>query len=235
MHPHLHAKYYRAGNRCLIGSANLTGRGFGRLIPANLELLIEVPSDFPGLELWENKLISSAIQMTDELCEQIIGEANRLIASSEILHVPDVDIGSELEASDSTWIPSCPVPDRLWDVYNNRGVDTITTSAREKAMHDLSALELPRGLSKSSHFNNYVASILLQMPLISEIDRLATTGLTDVSAKVLISEKLNMNDIDRVEKYWRVLKEWLMYFFPNTYRLEAIEEVFVKSETILRR
>src|ERR1022692_3406709 len=38
----LHAKYYRADDRCLVGSANLTGSALGLSAAPNLELLVPV-------------------------------------------------------------------------------------------------------------------------------------------------------------------------------------------------
>src|SRR4051812_7869721 len=50
----LHAKYYRAGPRCLVGSANLTGAALGWSAKANLELLIELGAEDVQLAGWEN-------------------------------------------------------------------------------------------------------------------------------------------------------------------------------------
>src|SRR5947199_2775416 len=49
LHPHLHAKLYRADHRCLVGSANLTNRALGWSSPPNLELLVELDATFPEL------------------------------------------------------------------------------------------------------------------------------------------------------------------------------------------
>ena len=52
VHPHLHAKYYSNGHQTLVGSANLTSRGLGWYTPANVEILIALPAEFPGLANW---------------------------------------------------------------------------------------------------------------------------------------------------------------------------------------
>lgn len=72
VHPHLHAKYYRAGEQCLVGSANLTGRGLGWIAPGNVELLVGLPFDFPGLREWEGTLLQSSISVTEDLRERIV-------------------------------------------------------------------------------------------------------------------------------------------------------------------
>ena len=57
VHPHLHAKYYRAGESCIVGSANLTARGLGTVVPPNRQLLIELPANFSGLREWESMVL----------------------------------------------------------------------------------------------------------------------------------------------------------------------------------
>ena len=233
VYPHLHAKYYRAGRRCLVGSANLTGRGLGWKTPANLELLVELSIDFPGLAEWEDALLVSAIPATVELRDQIRREAENLEATAGKLISPEVDGGTEHDGAASDWIPSCPVPDRLWDVYKGGGADTIVSSARQAAQRDLTALAPPNGLSEKL-FGAYIVGILKQMPLMVEIDRLASTGLPDTEALTLVSDKLGAGDLALSNERWRVLKAWLLYFFPETYRLETGHEVLVKGERLLR-
>ena len=233
VHPHLHAKYYRAGTRCLVGSANLTGRGLGWKTPANLELLVELPLDFPGLLEWEATLLASAVLVTEELRDQILREAKRLKVDNKMLRVPEVDQGTEKDTAASHWFPTCPAPDRLWNVYKGGGIDTMTSNAREAAQQDLAALALPHGLSKQL-FDLYIAGILRQMPLIAEIDSLALTGLTDSQAHAFLVERLETNTLYPSDQVWRIIKTWLRHFFPETYRLEMDQEVLVKGKKLSR-
>ena len=233
VHPHLHAKYYRAGSRCLVGSANLSGRGLGRKIPANLELLVELPLHFPGLSDWEATLIGSAIPATDELREQILLQAEKLKLSDKIFRLPEVDLDSEEDREVSNWIPTCPVPDRLWNVYQGGGVDTMVSSARKAAQHDLAALAPPHGLSERI-FHAYIVGILKQMPLIVEIDRLASKGFTDSQAHTFLAERLGPGDTYPTDQAWRILKAWFVHFFSETYRLETGQEVLVKGKRLPR-
>lgn len=233
VHPHLHAKYYRAGDRCLVGSANLTGRGLGWRTPANLELLVELPLDFPGLHEWEAALLASAVPGTEELRDQIMREAQRLKQAGTILHLPEVEQGTEEETAASQWIPGCPVPERLWNVYMGGGTGTMVSSAREAARHDVAALAPPHGLSEEL-FEAYIAGILKQMPLIAEIDRLASTGLTDSQACAFLGERLGVDASYPADQAWRVLKAWLVHFFPESYRLETDQEVLVKGKELPR-
>ena len=233
VHPHLHAKFFRAGNRCLVGSANLTGRGLGWKTPANLELLVELPLDFPGLSEWEDALLVSTVPATEELRDHIMREAESLKANHETFRLPEVDQGTEEDRAVSHWIPSCPVPDRLWNVYKGGGTDTMVSSARKAAQHDLAALAPPHGLPERL-FDAYIAGILKQMPLVAEIDHLASTGLTDGQAHTFLSERLGTDDPYPSDQAWRVLKAWLVHFFSETYRLETGQEVLVKGGNLPR-
>ena len=228
VHPHLHAKYYSNTNQCLVGSANLTGRGLGWHTPANVELLVALPGDFPGLSNWEAALLESSVTATKELRDQILAEADRI--QKPIYHSPEVE---ESEESNIIWVPTCTVPDRLWKVYQGSGADSIVTSAYDAAQSDLAALSPPHGLDQAL-FEAYVSGILRQMPFVSEIDGLASTGVTDLQAHQFLSEQLGI-DVTSAEHSWRVLKPWLIHFFGDSYRLEIGQEVLVKGKEIPTR
>lgn len=233
VHPHLHAKYYAAGDRCLVGSANLTGNGLGWRGPANLELLVSLPSDFGGIAEWEARLLDSAIPATAELREQLRKEAERLKASTTFHGIPEVGDAEEGELP-PPWFPSCPTPERLWLVYRGSGADRMVSSAYDAAKRDLSALRPPYGLTQAL-FEAYIAGILKQMPLMTEIDKLAGAGLTDSQAVAFLVEKVPVAGDLSHEQMWRVLKLWLMQFFPQSYRLETGQQVLVKGKELRRR
>ena len=236
VHPHLHAKYYSNGQRTLVGSANVTSRGLGWHIPSNVELLVELPAEFPGLADWESTILDSAVEATEQLREQIRGQVELLKQTRLVHHPPEVEDKSGEEENSALWVPQCPVPERLWEVYRGSGADTMVSSAFKVAQDDLTALSLPQGLSEDL-FTAYVAGILRQMPLINEIDKLASTGLTDTKAQEFLSDRLSggtgdMNDYDQI---WRIAKLWLVHYFPESYRLDISQEVLVKGREISRR
>jgi len=228
VHPHLHAKFYSNTNQCLVGSANLTGRGLGWHTPANVELLVALPGDFPGLSDWEAALLESSVTATKELRDQILAEADRI--QKPTYYSPEVE---ESEEPNTIWVPTCTVPDRLWKVYQGSGADSIVTSAYDAAQSDLAALSPPLGLDQAL-FEAYVSGILKQMPFISEIDSLASTGVTDLQAHQFLSERLDI-EVTSAEHPWRVLKLWLIHYFGDSYRLETGQEVLVKGKEIPSR
>ena len=236
VHPHLHAKYYSNGQKTLVGSANLTSRGLGWHTPSNVELLVALPADFPGLADWESALLDSAVKATEQLRERIREQAAQLKQTRPVYRPPEVEDETGEEKEASLWVPQCPAPERLWEVYRGHGADTMVSSAFKAAQDDLASLSPPQGLTEDL-FTAYVAGILRQMPLLTEIDQLASTGLTDTKAQKLLSDRLNggtegMNDYGQI---WRIVKFWLVYFFPGSYRLETDQEVLVKGRKIPRR
>lgn len=231
VHPHLHAKYYRADDRCLVGSANLTKRGLGWSSPSNVELLVELPATFADLTEWEAALLNSAIQADAALRDRIAQKAEELKSKGDHPKVPEVEGDEEESSAAQFWIPLCPVPENLWNVYQGAGEDSMVTTAFQAAKRDLAALSPPSGLNHSL-FNKYVAGILRQMPLMAEIDELAAHGLTDAQAHSFLSDNLGDQLTYPPQDTWRVLKDWLTYFYPETYRREVGQEVLVKGAEI---
>lgn len=89
LRPDLHAKYYRADNRCLIGSANLTGKALGWSNCPNLELLVNLSADEPAIKTFEIELLKACVQVDECLFEQmslavqlLAEQAPRAIATS---------------------------------------------------------------------------------------------------------------------------------------------------------
>lgn len=235
VHPHLHAKYYSNGQETLVGSANLTSRGLGWHTPANVEILVALPSEFPGLADWESTLLDSAVEATEQLRRQIRLQVEQ-IKQAGPEQFPEVEDETGEDEQVALWVPRCPVPERLWEVYRGRGANTMVSSAFKAAKDDLAALSPPQGLTEDL-FTSYVAGILRQMPLLTEIDKLASTGLTDLKGQEFLSDRLSggpggMEDSGQI---WRVVKQWLVHFFPQSYRLETGQEVLVKGREIRRR
>ena len=228
----LHGKYYRGDDRCLIGSANLTSRGMGWITPGNVELLVELPSNFPGLRQWEETLLISAVEATKELHDQIEQEADRIHGRQAFTRIPEVEAADGAGEPVSYWVPKCSVPARLWDIYSNRDAGTtMLASTRQAATEDLDALNPPKGLSRS-FFEAYVVGIMRQMPLIVTIDDRALNGLTDTEAQAFLESELGDRAPYSAHQTWDVLKEWIIYFMGSLYRVETGEAVLVKGQRL---
>ena len=167
VHPHLHAKYYSNGRQTLVGSANLTSRGLGWHTPANVEILVALPAEFPSLANWESLLLESAIVATEQLRRQLRMEADQFKQSGSVHHFPEVEAENGEPERFTLWVPQCPAPERLWEVYCGGGADTMVSSAYTAAQDDLKALSPPQGLTEEL-FTAYIAGILRQMPLLAD-------------------------------------------------------------------
>ena len=236
IHPHLHAKYYRVDGSCLVGSANLTGRGFGWSCPANLELYVELPADYKGLAAWEKFLIRSSITVDEDTRDTIKAHADEIESSSSKLRVKEEPSSAELNVSDlalDKWSPTCPVPERLWDVYCGKGEDIMVSTAYEAAQRDLAVLVPPKGLPQHL-FTRFLKSILRQMPLIHTLDKLTRQGLSDHEAIVLLHDSTSVIQPPHLnpDRAWKIMKDWFICFFPNEYRIEAEQEILVQGRSL---
>ena len=222
IHPLLHAKYYSNGSQTLIGSANLTSRGLEWYRPSNIELLLPFESNSLGLLEWETALLDSCIEVNNQIKEEILRQVSTLQATGKTNDIPEIEVNSDYHYPDQWWVPRCPVPDRLWDVYRGGGTETIVVSAFDAAKSDLKYLSLPIGISNNLLFNSYVASVMKQTPLISELDKLSEEGLSDSKAYELLSQ--HVVDKDQSLDYtslWTITKRWLTCFLPDMYRVES--------------
>lgn len=234
VHPRLHGKFYRAGDSCLVGSANLTGPGLGWSTPSNVELLVQLPTDFEGVAAWESTLLRSSVKATEELRDSVIKEADRLREQGLVpSYHPDGGGEFDEEVPVSAWVPTCPAPEKLWFVYRGDSASMMTQNAWKAAHSDLLALGVPQGLPEKL-FNEFVAGSLRQMPIVLQVDALASKGLTDASAHdLLVAASLAADGIS-VENIWMMLKRWLIFFLPETYRVEVGQEVLVKGQKLSR-
>ena len=236
IHPHLHAKYYRVDERCLVGSANLTGRGFGWSWPVNIELFIGLTADHEGLIAWEKHLIRSSITADEDIRDAIKTQVEEIQLSNPKFRyseqtTSDASNGPELEMEN--WTPSCPVPERLWDVYCGKGEEVMVATAYEAAKRDLAVLAPPKGLAHPL-FERFLKGILRQMPLIHKLDQLTKQGLPDHEAIAVLRDSTGENRPHHLdsERAWKILKDWFICFFPNEYRIETGQEILVQGRRI---
>ena len=232
VHPHLHAKYYRTSSLVMIGSVNITARAFGWSFPSNVELLVQLPANLPGLGEWEKHLLDSTFIATTELRDQIAIEAELLKSGDLVTPIPEVELDVQELDTLRPWFPKCPVPERLWEVYKGEGVDTMVRSARDGAEQDLIALAPPKGLSRDL-FEMYITSILKRMPIVRDIDKLSSNGLNDSQARVFLTDTLGTDILYTHDEVWRIIKCWLIHFFPSDYRLETAQEALIKGKKII--
>jgi hypothetical protein len=240
LQPDLHAKYYRADQQCLIGSANITATALGWHTPANLELLVPLSSDYGHLSAFETELFAGAIQVNQALFEQMQktvqlfkeqypdnqpGEPCELISEE-----PDAGT-SDLAIAHETWLPSLRNPEDLYLAYCGRAED-LTLASREAAFLDLQALSVPTNLSRQA-FQAYIGLLLLQKPIIHQVDSfLETPQRFGAVAGLLSSLPCRQNSDFDADRAWQTLMRWLRYYLPERYTLSVPRhsEVFSKAK-----
>lgn len=214
----LHAKYYRADETCLIGSANLTSTALGWAPNPNLELLLDVPMSHPSLLNFESELISKATRVDDALYLQIrdlavqlkteVNSLQRIEQEIELMDISSIDR--------EAWLPSLRNPEQLYRAYQGEK-DKFSSGVYEVAIADLRVLQIPRGLSKVS-FESYVGYALLQIPMVQKIDAFVSQPrrFGEVSGYLKKLPFSTVMDFD--SKYaWQTLMRWLLYFYPQSY------------------
>jgi len=230
LNPHLHAKLYRLDEVYLFGSANLTGKALGWRAPANVELLHAAPALKAELRSFEEELIRSSMPTDAHYRDEIRRQVERLVELG--LTARDL-AAAETDDLPSTWLPRCPTPERLWDVYidpeaaRRRMVESAFDAARE----DLATLRLGPGLSEAQHYRS-VVSTLNQMPLVQAIDARAAEGIGGEDAAALIQAAGPLPVHYTAAEMWEILLAWLQYYFPGRYRREAAGEVLRRGRVI---
>jgi len=228
-HPNLHAKFFRADQSCLIGSANLTGRALGWRLPTNLELLVELDTNLLGLQAWETSLMNSCVPVTAKLRDQIAQQAADIAAQRP--KITSIDVEHDDDPS-FRWVPLCPAPERLFKVYTGELDEAkMVRSAFEFAQRDLRALGPPKGYSEEQ-FLEYVAVRLQNLEVVQKVASASSSGVSDTQAAKLIEEYIDESPMISPPDAWRILKQWMMHFFPEQYRIEVGQEILIKGRTI---
>ena len=242
--PRLHAKYFRADDRCLVGSANLTGRALGWAYPPNVELLIEEPSERRDLARFETLVTESAREATEGLRSLVAAAASEMAVSparitssdyrEEALEEDEEEEVARSEgpfgASDEVaeaWLPTLRQPRDLYIAYRGMA-ERLAESSRIAAARDLRVVDPAPGL-RQPWFEATVGIALLQMPMIAEIDRLLMEPQRFGAVRDLIAKK---KDIPREDASfcWQTTMRWLIHFLPGRYarKAPAYSEILVR-------
>lgn len=233
--PHLHAKYFRADERCLIGSANLTASALGWSSPCNVEILVEVAPTEPRLQEFEHFAFSEALVATAEFRSLMEIAAEEVVMCQRESELPisatwrDEAENRSHEAASSltmtTWLPTLRQPRDLYLAYAGRG-DELSEASREAALRDLVVLDPPVGLPREA-FTQVIAATLLQMPMLAEIDAYVVRPRRFGAIRDLLASKTGQG-LSQASDAWQTTMRWLLEFVPDRYRrtVPSHSEVF---------
>jgi hypothetical protein len=215
----LHAKLYVADQKCLLGSANLTGAALGWSKNPNVELLIESDINNPEVA-WLIYKVKNAEEATSLKRETIATEANKI---ETILLLGEEEAVDDLKMK-TTWLPKCAAPNKLYLVYENRDAMSVIQEVKDNAVIDLQDLLIPKGLHRQE-FNTYIRNSLKRIPIISDVLQMASFKIND-DAGVQIIKQARKDLADHLAvRQWQILRDWLICFFED--ELELAAESFV--------
>lgn len=212
----LHAKMYRADQRCLVGSANLTDAALGWRPDSNLELLL----DTPPLPEFESELFDATIEVDDSIYRGFRAAVAGL--------TPVDDVPPAGGAGD--WLPSLRNPEDLFLAYSGQARQLSSASA-EAARRDLRHLHIPAGITGRERFEPLVGAALLQQPMSAAVDRYLAEPRRFGAVVDLLQRRLPERPRDEVETSWQTLMRWLCHFWPDRYEVLPSRH----SEVLARR
>lgn len=243
----LHAKYYRFGSICYVGSANVTDSALGWRSKPNFELLVPVDSIGSEAMRFEKELKKSCVEVSQDLYDQLaqlreeyaqldhyasIDQVKFNAAEADdLLSEPDIEFGvSESEHIDrERWVPHLRHPEELYQAYTGN-LDPLTAATQRHSLRDLRFLNIPGGLPKEA-FHEEVKWQLLQMPVVQKIDNYVQVSrrfgaVRDYLKTLPCAEEPGFNATEA----WQTLMRWLLYFFEDRYdrQVANYSEIFVR-------
>ncbi|MFY1677385.1 phospholipase D family protein [Streptomyces sp. WMMC905] len=201
----LHAKLYLADDRCLVGSANLTGKATGRRQPKNLELLLEVPEAHPEVQQLFQQIRETAVPASLELAQQIREQAELIRQDEDRPEI--VIVTGEAEEGPAHWRPETRSPQRLYHIYRGRKHDYVS-EILAGVVRDLAHLDIPPGLSESA-FSKAVLDRLYALP---EVEQLVTDGRLSMADLQLRLMEADGSTEAQAQRAAENICEWLKYF-----------------------
>ena len=216
----LHSKLYIAGDRCLVGSANVTRAGLGEGGASNnIETLVYTTIDDIGVaETLEE------ISKTERLATRDIAQIVRRLADSL----------SASEASTATveisWCPSSRRPQEAYLLYT-QPPSGFTKAADHTLLRDLAKANLQPGLEEDE-FRSVVRSLLQTIPIAGTLlntteDTTLTFADTHSYFEEIADDQVSANDL------WIAFVEWMAYFFNDQVMKQERTEIVLRRAQIL--
>jgi hypothetical protein len=196
--PSVHAKLYRADSRCLVGSANLTGKATGRVPNANVELLLEVSIDHPEVQRVLGQINARSTIATPRTAA-LVREQAELLRSERV--TPPSEDGAA-----AYWFPATRRPENVYALYSGR--QRFTSLVEAGIVRDLAMLDVPVGLSENA-FNAEVEARLHAIPELGQLT--AEQHLSNVELQRAIAERTGDTE-EQARRTTETLAAWLQHF-----------------------
>ncbi|MCY3667639.1 MAG: phospholipase D family protein [Gemmatimonadetes bacterium] len=216
----LHAKLYIAGDRCLVGSANVTHAGLGeRGDSNNIEILVDTTIDDPGVVQTLGE-----ISKTERPATRDIAQITRRLADSLSASV------SSTAAIEILWSPVSRRPQDAYLLYT-QPPSGFTTAADRTLLNDLAKANLQPGLEEDK-FRSAIRSLLQAIPIAENFlkiteDTTLTFADTHSYFKEIAGDQFSANEL------WLAFVEWMAYFFNDQVMRQEITEIALRRAQIL--
>jgi hypothetical protein len=207
----LHAKYYRADDHCLVGSANLTLTALGLSAAPNLELLIGAEQGSAGLAGFEEQLLAGSVDVDDDLVDLTRIAVSRLPTLRIIEDVAPASSAQPVLVT--TWVPALRQPEDLFLAYEGRS-DVLTGVAQRCAAADLDMLRVPPGLDQPA-FKAVVGVNLLHMPVVAAVGGFISEPRRFGEVRDLLTQLLESPET--ASREWQALLRWMVYFLGDRF------------------
>jgi len=194
--------------RCLVGSANLTGKAVGWDRQSNVELLVEVSVDDPEVAALLALLLQNSTLATPELAAAVRRQADMLLRTDWVLANPAQTGDTE---APMPWYPQSRTPEVLFDFYGGKR-EQATFGALEAAAYDLVHLDLQPGLDRVG-FNEVVRQRLRELPAVQAIGEHGRIRSTELEAALEVDTPNDPSAAERV----MVLTRWIVEFLGDEF------------------
>lgn len=216
----LHAKLYIAGDRCLVGSSNVTLAGLGEGGDSNnIEILVDTTIDASGVaETLEE------ISNTERPATRAIAQITRRLADSLSASAPST---ATIEIS---WYPISRRPQDAYLFYT-QPPSGYTKAADRILLDDLAKANIQPGLEEDE-FRSAIRSLLQTVPIAeSFLETTEDTTLTFADTHSYFEEIAG--DQFSAKELWLAFVEWMAYFFHDQVMRQEITEIALRRAQIL--
>ena len=200
LHPTLHAKYYRADEKVLVGSANLTYSALGWSSDPNLEILCTAGEDFDAAA-FERQLLDDSREITNrEFARwQSIESINLQTSLSSVSNNPHLD----------TWRPLTRDPANFLLAYKGLTDEIASTDEQQAAIQDLDALQFPADLT-DEQVENWVSRCLLASQFVQTVLQMRNVDVIADANTLANAYNLNVTDARRSIETVQIWHRFLM-------------------------
>lgn len=213
----LHAKYFRADQSILSGSANLTLTALGWVRTSNLEVITETMSTSSSLE-FEQKLFAEALQVDDALAgEYLQMQQNLRTAQDEQLSETDA-VDPPTNAGLAALLPRDP--EVIWRFYNSPRSDILSTQQKVEIGYLLEYLGVPPSVHQRNELEVIVGSALWLETEVREFHAWLDNGHHNGRRFGEITQRFTSGftlDKETAEFFAQTLIRNLVYFLPNKF------------------